>query len=385
INTDSSEDRGIRDGSDAVRTKSFSKTFPADQTDKISLNNQFGSMQIKTWDKKEVKVDVSIRVYSTNEKEAQYMIDLINIEAQKNGDAISFKTVLNPGKRMYERSKKREMKVDYVVYLPSSNALTLSQQFGNVTMGDFSGPLSARIQYGDFNAGNLSGANNYINVQYGKTGIEELNKATIKQQYGSGLIIGTAGELDLNAQYASVTVSTIKRDAVIKQEYGSGLTVGTVGNLDLNVQYANVNIGTIRGNAVIRQQYNELTLGSVGKLDLRSEYSGVTIGTLKGDGNFKMSYNRVNIAEITPGCRNLTVDVDYVEVNLNFADNYNADFTVQKSYGGFRYGSNVKATLAGGDNEERRGSSTKNYSGKIGNGGSATVRIKADYGSVVFK
>ncbi|SEA95479.1 hypothetical protein [Pedobacter hartonius] len=367
---------------DAVRVKNISKSFPAGKTDKVVLSNQFGSMLIKVWDRREVKIDISIRSYSNNDREAQELIDQVNINADKNGDVISCKTTIGNGNRWSGRNKRREVKVNYVVYLPASNALDLSQQFGNVNMGDFSGPLTAKVQYGDFNAGNLSDASNYISVQYGKTNIQELNKATIKQQYGSGLTIGTAGTLDLNAQYANVSITAIRGDALIKQQYGSGLKIGSVNNLDLDVQYASVNVTAIKGNATIKQQYNSLTIGNVGRLSLRSEYTGVNVGTLRGDGDFKMSYNNFNIGEVSPGCRSLIIDVDYVDVNLGFSDSFNGDFSVQKTYGAFRYGSSVRVNALG---ENDKHSSTKNYSGKIGNGGSARVQIKSDYGAVVFK
>jgi len=372
----------VQQNDDSGRTKSISKTFAADPADKITLSNQFGSMQLKVWDKREVKIDITITAFSSNDKGAEQLMQQVRIDAQKSGDVISCKTVIDQDGQQFFRSKskRREVKVNYVVYLPAANSLTLSQQFGNVTMGDFSGPLSAKVQYGDFNAGNLSDDNNYINVQYGKTTIAGLNKGVIKQQYGSGLNIGNSGDLDLNAQYANVNINTIRGNAKIKQQYGSGLTIGSVDNLELDVQYANVVVKNIKGNATVKQQYNGLEIGSVGKLSLKSQYANVAIGTLRGDGNIRTSYNNLGVSSVTSGCKNLDIDADYVSINLGFAAGYNADFTLEKSYGGFKYGDNVKASLAGDNN-----SSTKNYSGKIGGGGAASLRIKSDYGSVSFK
>lgn len=376
-----------QDGDDASRVKNVSKSFPADQTDKVSLTNEYGSMVIKVWDKREVKIDISIRAYAGSDKETQNMIDQVNIDAGKSGDQIFCKTNIDRGSSRNfwsSRGKRREVKVDYVVYMPASNPLSLSQEYGNVNIDNFSGPLSAKLEYGNFTAGNLSGTNNYISVQYGKTNIEELNKATVKQEYGAGLIIGTVRELDLNAEYAGVTINTIKGDATIKQQYGAGLKIGTVNNLNLNIEYAGVNLNTVKGNAVIRQEYSSLTIGSVGKIDLRSEYAGVKIGALKGDGSFKMSYKNLNIDDIGAACRSLYVDVDYVAVDLGFADGFGGSFTLDKSYGGFKYGAGVKSTQLGSE-EDKKDSSSKKYAGKIGNGGSSTVRIKSEYGSVVFK
>jgi hypothetical protein len=368
---------------DPGRTKTISKSFQADRSDKISLSNQFGPMVIKVWDKKEVKIDVSIMAYSDGDNSTQRLIDRVNIQADKIGDQISCTTVIDQDKKWSGRNRKREIRVNYVVYLPAVNALSISQKFGNVSLGDYAGPLSAKVQYGDLVTGNLTDDNNYISVQYGKTNIGAVNKATIKQQYGSGLTIGSVGELNLTAQYAEVSISTIKGDAVIKQQYGAGLKIGTVNNLTLDVQYANVNVTTVRGNAIIKQQYNSLELGSVKELTLKAQYTGVQIGNLRGDGNIRASYNNFNVTKVGTGCRNLAIDADYTDINLGFADSYNSDFSIQKTYGGFKYGPNVKASIAA--NGDDRHSSTKSYSGKIGNGGNGMINIKSDYGSVVFK
>jgi len=368
---------------DPTRTRSISKTFAASQTDKINLSNQFGSMVIKVWDRKEVKIDITISAYGNNEKQAQESIDQVDIQAEKTGDIISCKTEIDRENKWSRRNNKAELKVSYIVYVPVSNALTLSQQFGSIHMPDYSGALSVKVQYGNFVAGKLTDNNNYISVQYGKATIAELNKATIKQQYGAGLEIGTVGELNLTAQYAAVNITAIRGNATIKQQYGSGLKIGSVNNLDLSAQYVNVNIGTIKGDATIKQQYNNIEISTAGQLTLKAQYAGVTVGSLRGNADINMTYNNFSLSELGAGCKNLVINAAYSNINMGFASNYNGEFNLQKSYGGFRYGNNVKVVQAGDDDESR--SSSKNYAGRIGHGAGGNIRIKASYGSVTFK
>ena len=115
----------IETGSDAERTKTFSKTFSVDNSDKISLNNQYGTMSIKTWDRKEVKVDVEIKAYSNSDKDVQKLIDEVSIDANKSGDLVSVKTNMGDRDGNYGRKLRngvttwrREIKVNYVVYMP---------------------------------------------------------------------------------------------------------------------------------------------------------------------------------------------------------------------------------------------------------------------------
>jgi hypothetical protein len=374
-------------GSDAERSKSFSKSFSVDNNDKVNLNNQYGSIVIKTWDKKEVRVDVDIKAYSNSDSDVQKLIDGVNIDAAKNGDVVSIKTNMGDRNGRYGRGMKngvttwrREVKVNYTVFMPAVNPLTVLQQYGNVEMGNFAGPTSLKVEYGNLVAGNLSNTNNYINVQYGKCDIQDLNAAVIKHEYNGPVTIGAVGTLQLDAEYVAVNINTIRKSADIKVQYGKGLTIGTIGgNLLLNAEYAKVNINTVKGNTVVKQAYGDLNIASAGKIAVNAEYSNVTLGTLNGDANINMDYNRLNVNEITPACKNFTFGGEYVSIGLGFADRYNANFNVSTSYAGFKYGSNVTSSLVSKDDE------TKKYTGKIGSGGAANVSIKTEYGSVTFK
>ena len=373
---------------DAAKSKSFSKSFPLSSGEKVNLSNQYGTILIKNWDKKEIKVDIDIRAYSNSDTEAQKLLDEVSIDAEKRSDAVFFRTRISEGSRNWGswiRNGKRgrkEVKISYVVYMPSSSALTMSQQYGNIDMADQSGPLSVKVQYGNFTAGNLSNANNYINVQYGKTNVTEINKGIVKHQYGSGLNIGSASELNLDAQYVDVNVGTVRESALIKQQYGSGLTMGTVSNLVLDAQYTKVNIQAIkRGNSVIKQQYGSLDIGSSGSLTVKTQYTGVAIGTLFGDATFDMAYDKLSIQKVNENVRSLVVNAEYVNIGVGFADKYSGELDVKTSYSSFRYGSGVTARAASEDDH----SQDKNYTGKIGGGGGSRVRIKSSYGNVTFK
>jgi hypothetical protein len=352
---DGSNNQDVQDDT-PMKAKSFSKAFGVDKNDKINLNNQYGSITIKTWDKNEIKVDVDMKAYAKTESEAQKLLDDVSIIATKTGDLVSYKTEMGNRNGNWGSSVKngktiwrREVKVHYTVYMPNVNALTASQQYGNINMGDFSGPTSIKVQYGNFIAGNLANANNYLSIQYGKGDIKDMGGADIKHQYGGGLIIGTiSNNLNLNAQYTSVKIAAVKGAASIKHQYGSGTSIGSVnGMLNANMQYCTINVGNLRGNFTSRAQYG-----------------------------------KVIIDEIEAG-KDVDVDAQYTSVNLGFASNYNGDFDVKTQYGSFKYPSTVTAKREGGDDSGY--SSSKNYTGQIGKGGNGKVIVKVQYNGVTFK
>ena len=350
----SSNNQDVKDDS-PMRSKTFIKSFSVDRSDKINLNNQFGSITIKVWNKNEIKVDADIKAYAKTENEAQKLLDDVVITATKTGDLVTYKTTMGDKNGNWGSNVKngktiwrREVKTHYIVYMPASNALTVSQQYGNIMMDDFAGPTSIKVQYGNLTAGNLSNANNYISTQYGKASVKDMGGAKIKHQYGGGTTLGTVDNLDLDAQYTSVNVASVKGVASVKHQYGSGTTIGSVGGIiNANVQYTSIKVSNLRGNLTSRAQYG-----------------------------------KVLIDNIEAG-KDVDVDAQYSTVSLGFASNYAADFDVRTHYGSFKYGANVSARREGGD--DRSYSSSKSYTGQIGKGGNARVKVTSQYNTVTFK
>jgi len=378
---------------DPQRTKSFSKSYGIGRGEKVNVYNVYGNIIIKTWDKNEVKVDADIRAFANSESEAQSLIDNVSITSSKNGDEAIFKTQMEDrnsnwgnGSRNGKRWR-REVKIFMTVYLPSTVALTVSQQYGNVELPDFSGPTSLKVQYGKLVTGNLSNSNNFISAQYTSVDLQDVNKATIKQQYGSGLTIASAGDLNLNAQYATVRIGDVKRNASIKQQYGSGLTIASVGgNLDLDAQYASVKVGVIKGDAGIKIQYGSgLNIEQVDNLSLTAQYAAVRVGRLTGNITAKAQYgSRFSVEKVEASSKIVNIDSEYLNVNLGFASNYGGSFNVDTQYGSLKAAEGINVRRVG-DDDERGSSSRKDYTGSIGKGGASNVKVSVRYSSATFK
>lgn len=268
-------------------TKNFSRTFPAAASDDISINNQFGSITVKTWDRKEVKADVTISAYSNNADEQRKLLDGTRILADKSGDQIAFKTEMSTNRNgnwgngtRNGKKWRREVRVNYTLYVPATIAMNISQQYGNVEFGSFAGPVIAKVQYGDFNAQKLSNSNNTLNVQYGKMTVQDLNKANLKQQYGGGITLGTARDINVSAQYANVKIDR-----------------------------------------------------------------------LLGDATMSVQYNKVNIGLVAESARVLTISAQYAGVDVGFSDSYKGKMDVRTSYGSFKFGAGVSAKMEGDDED----------------------------------
>jgi hypothetical protein len=230
--------------------------------------------------------------------------------------------------------------------MPKTNALNVSQEYGNITMDDFSGPTSIRVEYGKLVGGDLNHTNNFISSEYSSASFGNINQAKIRQEYGGGLTIGTIGTLDLNSEYTAVNINTIKNSAVIRHEYGGGINIVKANNLNIDAHYVRVKINTVTGSLISKLEYGGLA-----------------------------------VENVETSVKNVNVNSEYSPVSLGFDQNYHATFTVNTDYAPFKYGASVSAKKLGDD----KSYTTKNYSGQIGKGGGNAVNVKAEYGSVTFK
>jgi hypothetical protein len=209
--------------------RTISQTYAASSNDKLDIENQFGNVNIKTWNRNEVKVDIKIEVSSNVKEAADKMFENIDVEHGKNGSRISFKTELNKkDDKGYKGKHNNTMSIDYEVMMPVNLALDLENKFGKSTLPDLDGKVNIKHEFGTLYAGRLSQPGS-VEVKFGGVVIESAvngkyqfgyaEEATIKNLSGkadidiefcksSNVVINAANVSDLkvDAQYSDVAI-----------------------------------------------------------------------------------------------------------------------------------------------------------------------------------
>ncbi|WP_419801208.1 hypothetical protein [Mucilaginibacter sp.] len=231
------------------KTKTFSKSYPADKNEKLTINNQYGKITVNTWNKKEFKVDVEITVGTSEDTETQKLLDAVDIVSSQDQDGVSFKTNIteqnkNNGFFSFGRSNvNRKITINYTVFMPVKNALDITNRYGAVVLPDLEGPVMINSSYGSFTAKELSNTANDLKINYGSANIESLNGGNLKFNYGD-LKIGTANNLNAAVGYSPVRIERLKTSANINVNYGAGLTINnldkTLKSLAINANYTKV-------------------------------------------------------------------------------------------------------------------------------------------------
>ena len=194
------------------KSKSYTKSYNLSGNDKVSLNNQFGEMKLNTWDKNEVKVDVSIVGKADEEPRAQEILDRISIIDSKDGNTVSFKTKFadedDKGKKERNKDNKDEhnnegMEINYTVYLPATATLDAQNQFGKMIVPDYRGEAVIECKFGSLTAGKISNAKE-VTVEFGEATIAQINGGKLNIKFSEGTVNKLSGDVKTDLEFSQV-------------------------------------------------------------------------------------------------------------------------------------------------------------------------------------
>jgi hypothetical protein len=253
---DNSYEKQVQNGDIIEKTKSYSKSYNVDGNDVINIDNKFGKITVFTWAKSEVKVDVQIVAGANDEDKVQKMLDAVSIRDSKDGSGVSFRTYINQGdgdndggiwgSLFGKKNAFRKMEINYTVYMPARNPLTIHNKYGNTELPDLSGKLDINNSYGSLNAKSLSNPACQIRVKYGSATIGTLTGSDLDVAYGN-LNLGDCDKLNADVSYGSAKIGRITTSGNINVKFSGALNIGEVDknvkNLSVNSSYSSVKLG----------------------------------------------------------------------------------------------------------------------------------------------
>ncbi|MGB4845384.1 MAG: hypothetical protein WBP16_13035 [Ferruginibacter sp.] len=213
-----------------VKTKVVNKSYNVSSSDKLNIKNSFGSVEVKTWNRNEIKVDIAIEVSANTDALAQKIIDRITIVDGKSGNEISFKTdmkdVHNSKDKTGSKNEKSTMSINYTISMPANNALTVKNEFGATTVPDMNGEVDLTSKFGSLTTGNLANIKS-INVEFGKANLANISSAPVTIKFSKAVISKLSGAIKMNLEFCSS----------IRLNLDNNLS-----SLDLKTSYSTVNL-----------------------------------------------------------------------------------------------------------------------------------------------
>ncbi|MEW7278477.1 hypothetical protein ABW636_07765 [Aquimarina sp. 2201CG1-2-11] len=332
-----------------TKQKTIKKEFKVNENALLKISNDYGNLDITSWNENRVVIEVSIKVSGNNEEKVIKKLETIDVQFNTSTQEVSAKTIFNKNNNSWWDkwtggwNSDINMKINYTVKVPVSNRVDLNNDYGNITLDKIKGDSKINCDYGQIILGELLGNNNYINIDYtNNSSIAFIKNGKINADY-SEFEIGKSDRIDLNADYTRSKFKSIK-------------------NLNYNCDYGSIRIedgGRIVGD---------------------SDYVSTKIKNIHDELIINSDYGSIEVQALQPSFRNISIKTDYTGVNIGYSQGCNFDLAIKTSYGGVKLDEGIEI------NKKYVKDSKKDYQGYYGktNSGSA-INITSSYGGIKLR
>jgi len=329
-----------------TKEKKINKEYTVNSDATLKIKNSYGNLDISTWDQNKIVIEVTITTNGNDEEKVQKKLDEITVDFSASNEWVSAETRFNKNRSNswwnWAKSNKVNMKVNYLVKMPVTNNVNLSNDYGSINLGKLEGKATINCDYGKITTDELMADDNILTFDYTNNSyFAYVKSGKINADYSS-YTVEKSKNLDINADYTKSVVE-IAEDVNYNCDYGS-LTVDNVNNFMGNGDYVTIKLGDVYKNASIKSDYGSIRIDRLNKnvesVTIDSEYAGIKIGYdpqfnfsfefdleyagLSGDEDFEFSTKRIKSS-----------DKYYVGHNGN--SNSGSKIMVKSDYGGVKF------------------------------------------------
>ena len=329
------------------KSKVIKKEYKVNSNAKVSLDNKYGNLNITTWDKNQVEIEVTITVKGDDLDRVEERLNNIDIEFEASSNLVYAKTHFEKERKswsFWKRNNNLSYQINYKVKMPKTNAVDLDNDYGSIYLTNLQGKANINCDYGKITIGELSANNNDINLDYcSSSNISYMKSGNINVDY-SKITVEKADDLKVNTDY-----STLK--------------FGIVNNINFNADYGSISVK--EANNVIGN----------------SDYAGMSFGTIKKNLKIDTDYGGISVNRLAKGFESVIIDGQYAGIKIGVDSNAVFEFELDLQYASFKSNDDKMEFY-----KKISKSTKKFYQGKFGKGNSnSSINIRSQYGGVSIK
>lgn len=130
----------------------FQKTVPLTKDGKLFLSNIAGDIEVKTWDKAEVKIDALKISKASSLEKAKENVAKVKIEITEEGNTLRIET-----KYPKTRIRSLNVSVKYWLFIPSMASANVNSVSGDLILEKIGGAVKAETVSGDVSLKDIAG------------------------------------------------------------------------------------------------------------------------------------------------------------------------------------------------------------------------------------
>ena len=200
-----------------TETKELTKQFSVTPGTRIEITNKYGKVELNTWEKDSVIIEIKIRVEEKKLSRLEKSIDEIDFDFTQSQHFLIVRTKIGENRSSLEKEflKFKEtllqsdgnMQIDFTVWLPGTNDLKVENKFGDVFLGDFTGNVEINLSNGNLKSHDFEGKLNLI-LNFADATINTINTGRLDCNF-SELYIKKANELRIISKSSTFEILEI--------------------------------------------------------------------------------------------------------------------------------------------------------------------------------
>ena len=334
-----------------TETKEIHKQFGVAPQTRIEISNKYGKIELNTWEKDSVVIDIDIRVEEKKLSRLEKAIDDIDFDFTQSQHFLIVNTLVDRNKsdlgkellRLKETVLQSDgnIQIDYTVWVPQRNELVVNNKFGDIYISDFEGDIKMDLSNGNLKSNDLSGRLD-LTLNFGDATINKINTGRIECSF-SDVYIKEAESLRLESKSTTFEILEIN---------------------DLDTD----------------SRRDKFRIRLIDRLEAVSSFSNFRITELTDRINLKAAYGDLDIEKTAPDFSDMYIESKSTDLNLYFdkGSEFNFEITHTKTENQFCTELKIEKEEVL-DEKEKQGKLT-GYFGKPGN--NTRLNIKAEEGEI---
>ncbi len=335
---------------DNETTERYSKAYQVSDFDYLEVSNKYGDIEVRSWDKDSVTIEVEKTIISERYEWREKMKDQVQVEFERATGFVLAQTTWSADVGISKKStfdvvrklgSKNRIEVNYVIHVPKGMDLEISNRFGNVYMGSHQGNMEVKVTHGDFRARDLKSVRK-LKVKFGKVKVNSIEEGSIELGSVSSANFNTLGEVMVTSSSSNIEVE--EAGLINIRSKHDDIRLISAKSVDGNFALSDLQISELLSGLSAEANMGSLRVRSIDsgmdRLIINSKRTDIVLGSLR-DFQGKIELN-------------LTNDVEQVEL----AEEMNIEHSAVDADGRLR------------------------ISGNFGASGNSIVQIKADQGFV---
>lgn len=280
-------------------TREVKKGFKVSKGTVIDIGNKYGDIEVDTWDKDSVRVEIFVRVSEKSRDKLKKKMNEISFELSQSGHYLVINTRIGDKSNIIfsEFNKIKEsigvgdtqVEINMKVKIPDNLEVKIMNKFGNIYINDYKGDMTIDLANGKLKAHDLPG---YINL---------------KLSFGDA-VINTIGSGALEIYYSDFNLSSAKKLRVTSKT--SDISITEIEDLLANSS---------------RDTYK---IRLISDFETESSWTDFSISEFNRKSDIRMNYGDLNIETIKNTFSNIFIDSKSSKINLCFDKRTDVNFDI---------------------------------------------------------